>query len=138
MQAHIRKVNPRGRAPDTTLDEEKARRITRRGITYGAHVPDGTPAKDLPVKGLGVLFMCYQANIAAQFGFMQRNWANSASFPQGEIGADALGGQGRRQYHEWPARYGQSARTPFAFQSFITTKGGEFFFAPSRPFFDRP
>ena len=89
--AHIRKVNPRGTTPHTTPEEERTRRLTRRGIPYGSQ--EGNEPK-------GLLFMCYQSNIEHQFEFVQRTWADNPSFPKNlflpHTGDDPLIGQDDR------------------------------------------
>ena len=156
FQAHIRKANPRGTAPGTSLEVEKARRIARRGIPYGppidAATADNIAADDREVPR-GLLFMAFQANIDEQFAFMQRAWIDDARFPTAlmgtapplpDTGADPLIGQNRAHglgdpdaatSYRWPARWGQDVaprRHPFA--SAVELEGGEYFFAPSLPF----
>jgi Dyp-type peroxidase family len=153
--SHIRKVNPRGHTnADTRVapgsrtapareaqrdDHERCRRITRRSITYDNRDRHPVPAEERdkpPAAHVGVLFMCFQASIREQFAFMQRHWCNNADFPQGSTGADALVGQGSPQPLAWPTVYNDDGRRIAApLEKMITMKGGEFFFAPSLPFF---
>lgn len=130
--AHIRKVNPRGDALRLqSLDEEhkeveRKRRITRRGIPYGS---TSTP------EGAGLLFMCFQASIRRQFAFIQREWVNSEAFLMGLTGVDTMIGQGATVEHSWPTRDGNTKHLEFGFHGFVKMRGGEYFFAPSLPFF---
>jgi Dyp-type peroxidase family len=125
FHAHIRKVNPR----DQSVEERK-RRIARRGITYGKRRKDLT---DRPMGEVGLLFMCFQANIANQFERLQK-LANSI---QG--GLDPIIGQSnvKRKQH-WPWEWaGKDRKTQnFDFHGFVTLKGGEYFFAPSISFLE--
>jgi Dyp-type peroxidase family len=131
LQAHIRKVNPR---------QKGIPRIVRRGITYGerAKEPKDEPSlQELPANGVGLLFMCYQSNIAKQFEFLQYALANNPRFPGKQApGIDAVigqpGGSGVGQ-HTWPAHWKDrpERHKPFDFYGFVTLKGGEYFFAPS-------
>jgi Dyp-type peroxidase family len=131
LQAHIRKVNPR---------QEGAPRIVRRGITYGDREkgPQDNPSlEELPVNGVGLLFMCYQRDIAQQFEVLQCLYANDPRFPgPQEPGIDPVIGQpgvnGVGQLH-WPARWNDPPpqHRRFDFHSFVRLKGGEYFFAPS-------
>jgi Dyp-type peroxidase family len=154
FQAHIRKTNPRGdivrQLPGATESNERSRRITRRGIPYGRRNrhPDAFQAiDDLPSEGVGLLFMCFQANIRKQFAFMQRGWANNQSFVVGGTGIDPIIGQiddgindpaaPNTIDHTWPKDWDGGVTGPtesFFFGKFITTKGGEFFYAPSIPY----
>lgn len=133
--AHIRKVNPRGdtlrirNLSDEQQELERRRRITRRGVSYG----DATS----PSTGVGLLFMCFQASIKQQFAFIQRRWANRAHFLGYGTGLDTVIGQGVGVDQRWPTVYDQPDRTPFQVDGFVRMKGGEFFFAPSLPFFER-
>jgi Dyp-type peroxidase family len=155
FHAHIRKVSPRGdtarQGGSESLDQEKTHRITRRGITYGTRatkkvIKDGEEfdaldgEAEFPAEGVGLLFMCFQANIADQFGFIQKQWANNGNFARNGTGIDPVIGQPvASTSYDWPAGYGeprlgkpQSQREPF--EGAVTMKGGEFFFAPSISF----
>lgn len=140
FHAHIRKTNPRGDigrqfGPAPGLDDgERARRIARRGMTYGPRDPD---LSDAPKGGVGLLFQCYQASIPDQFAFMQNGWANNPGFVRpGATGQDPVIGQGARSTEQtWPTGWGgkQQKSLPDMGQ-FVFNRGGEFFFAPSVPF----
>ena len=134
--AHIRKTNPRG-GSGAFLTQERMHRIARRGITYGNPTPPDGDLNTLPTTGVGLLFQCCQANLANQFEFLQRQWANNAKFPNPKNGKDSIIGQpanGAIHRLHFPDPWGKRGRTPFGFQSFVSMKGGEYFFAPSIPF----
>jgi Dyp-type peroxidase family len=88
FHAHIRKVNPRDK-------DYKERRIVRRGITYGerSEYREKRGIDSLPDGGVGLLFMCFQSDIANQFEDIQKEMANNSSFPKNETGLDAIIGQ---------------------------------------------
>ena len=142
--AHIRKANPRGTTPLTSLESERRRRIARRGIPYGKPLPgvaDGTPANPDPEAPRGLLFMCFQQNVEDQFELIQRTWVDNKIFPAGilfqtDTGDDPLIGQDRDEAQRWPKRWGdkEAGKKTFNFESAVTLKGGEYFFAPSLPF----
>jgi len=144
FHAHIRKTNPRGDIPRNLAhgaseeSVERLRRITRRGIPFG--VRNTLPGQeqsldDLPTGGVGLLFMCFQASISNQFAFMQRSWANTPDFVLPGTGPDPVIGQ-TVGAQNWHPIYGAATPTvSFSFGQFVTLKGGEFFFAPSLPFF---
>jgi Dyp-type peroxidase family len=118
--AHIRKTNPR----DGT---ERRRIMARRGITYGGLEGSGAD--------VGLLFMAYSVDIARQFEFTQASWANNAGFPVGDTGIDPIIGQGqvrRPPYTKCPIAHGDPNTHQGDFQQFVTMRGGEYFFAPSR------
>lgn len=155
FHSHIRKVNPRGEKHDErftrvltflaqfrwlrtlipALDRavkdldrmERARRIVRRGITYG------DPAQD---EDVGLLFLCAQSNIGAQFEFIQNAWSNKNSFLKEKTGLDPVIGQGHQQDggQWWPTKWKGSTKVQFDFRDCIRLRGGEYFFAPSISF----
>lgn len=145
--AHARKVNPRGTTPSTSAASERKRRIARRGIPYGKPMPkicDAEHTDPDPAAPRGLLFMCFQANVEKQFEFIQRTWVDNPNFPdnvlnlplQDDTGDDPLIGQDSNEKQRWPKKWGNSAagRTKFNFEAAVTLKGGEYFFAPSKPF----
>lgn len=145
--SHVRKVNPRGTTPLTSLKSERKRRIARRGIPYGKPMPDVCDAEQTdpdPAAPRGLLFMCFQANIEKQFEFIQRTWCDNPNFPdnvanlplQDDTGDDPVIGQDQNEKQRWPKKWGDSAagRKSFNFEAAVTLKGGEYFFAPSMPF----
>jgi Dyp-type peroxidase family len=137
FSAHIRKTNPRGDPNGQTLDEQKSHRIARRGIPYGDPTLPGSHLEALPETGVGLLFQCYQANLAHQFEFLQRAWANNADMARPGTGIDPVIGQSSNgSIHDlrFPTRWGKPGGTLFSFHSVVTLKGGEYFFAPSISF----
>jgi deferrochelatase/peroxidase EfeB len=78
--AHTRKTNPRadlntiplpGLGPKAT----ETRRIMRRGIQFGPEVSDDERSSGVssPELERGLLFVCYQSNIANGFQFIQKS-----------------------------------------------------------------
>ncbi|MCD9188444.1 MAG: Dyp-type peroxidase [Pyrinomonadaceae bacterium] len=131
VHAHIRRVNPRGEAD--TNEKEAMHRIIRRGIPYG----------DPGDEEVGLLFMCFQSSIPRQFGFIQSRWANVSAFLGRESsGLDPIIGRNKsieegseERKQKWlPVWGGNGEPVAFEFKSFVTLKGGEFFFAPSIAF----
>ena len=125
-----------------TYDEQR-HRIARRSVPYGTRQPEpyDHPSRDqLPEAGVGLLFMCYQRCIHQQFEFLQANWANKEDFPVQRTGQDAITGGVRAPQkateQKWPQRWNdvQGGRISYGFSSFVTLKGGEYFFAPSISF----
>jgi Dyp-type peroxidase family len=153
FSAHIRKVNPRGDSARIQAElatsgmhpllqeQERRRRIVRRGIPYGERTvePKSNPRQEqMPTRDVGLLFMCFQSSLANQFGFLQKVWANSPDFVSKHTGIDPVAGQ-RRDHpcpveQRWPLKWGKPEMTPFDFRGFVTMKGGEFLFAPSIQF----
>jgi len=142
--AHIRKTNPRGESPlhlaeafnfASTVRQERSHIMARRGITYGKRTYDETTNDftDEPTGGVGLLFMAYMASIENQFEFTQATWANNPNFVTAGVGVDPVIGQGAGApvtvTDGWSGNHAD-----FDFGRFVTLKGGEYFFAPSRDF----
>ena len=62
--AHIRKVAPRG-------DFGDFQRIMRRGIAFGPEVSTSEQATGKTIQDRGLIFRCYQSDIATGFRFIQ-------------------------------------------------------------------
>ena len=147
FHSHIRKVNPRGTTPLTSLESERRRRIVRRGIPYGKPMPgvaDFIEPDPDPAAPRGLLFMCFQQNIEEQFEFIQRTWVDNEHFPKGvlslgilvDTGDDPLIGQDLDEAQRWPKTWGDdgAGKKSFNFESAVQLRGGEYFFAPSIAF----
>lgn len=142
LQSHSRRANLRGTtyAGDSYEALTRHRSLTRRGVTYGAPVAltgcDGS-LNGIPERGLGLLFMAYQASIRQQFAYIQKHWLNAPGYPVGASGPCPLAGQGPvfEQYPPlWPASYNNQPRTPIVFEPCVAMRGGEYFFTPSVSF----
>ncbi len=132
MFAHIRKTNPRRDVPPYiapgTADFERARRIVRRGITYGerpnlADQPVGGP----PSSGVGLVFLCFGSNIH-QF-MIQQDGSDSDYFVRADVGVNAVIG-----LHPDPLPQRRPRGVRFSMANFVTMRGGEYLFASSVPF----
>ncbi len=99
-------------------------------------------ADKLPKKGVGLLFMAYNAEIGRQFKFTQAAWANNPGFPPGPPqphGIDPVIGQGpltpgqQKLPKVWDDP-GAGVIGNVDFGGFVHMKGGEYFFSPSLTF----
>lgn len=135
FHAHIRKVNPRGGTSDefgVPVADERSHLMPRRGIPFGERHGQLDDIANMPTHGVGLLFMAYNQDIARQFEFTQRSWANEKDFLRPGTGIDPIIGQGGAGGQAWRPDYGQPGSTvPFDFDGFVTMRGGEYFFAPS-------
>ncbi|TGE05450.1 Dyp-type peroxidase [Hymenobacter fodinae] len=140
FHSHIRKMNPRGETAQQATGasaeereemrkEELLRRLTRRGIPFG----DPEEAQKEDGKPVGLLFMCFQRNIAQQYEFIQKFWANNAGFLKKEpaTGLDPIIGQGTRDKLRFNYTYGGAGCRQAEFKEFVKLRGGEYFYAPS-------
>ena len=132
LAAHIRKAYPRDEvtllaAPDNSEADTQTHRLLRRGIPFGRSI--GAEAGGADDDARGLLFQCYQRSIENQFEFVQSQWVNAANFPPGNVpppGEDPI----IAQSPSGPFQL-QANGAPITVQHFVTTTGGEYFFAPS-------
>jgi Dyp-type peroxidase family len=131
FHAHIRITNPRA---DVGIPFAKSVRLVRRGIPYNDINRNVKKLEtDRPKKGVGLLFMCYQANISSQFEFIQSSWANQGNIGGHMVGQDGIIGQGQNTtLRQLPDQWGTAngLQSVNSFQGFVTNKGGEYFFTP--------
>ena len=127
LGAHIRRSNPRdslGEDRETQINIGKRHRILRIGRTYEKADRDGKVEK-------GLLFMCLNADIERQYEFIQQTWVSSNSF-QGLVGEkDPMIGA-RAGGHRFSIPSWEKVTVLDNLQPFVTTKGGGYFFMPSR------
>jgi len=144
FHGHIRKTNPRGSGGFEPQEKERLHLMARRGQTYGTRTddpPDETvPLSSRPTKDVGLLFMAFNSEIANQFQFTQKTWANNAGFPKVPSGSPAPGldqviAQGTRPTAVVPRTWGANSSVPEApAPQAVTMKGGEYFFMASLAF----
>ena len=126
FQSHVRRTNPRD-------GEARIRRIMRRAMPYSRlrHKEDDK----------GLMFLAYNANLEAQFEFVQRLWVNSgvdshglsrdrdpiagepASPESGEIGQTTF---------SFTNPSNESPQTLTGLHSYVQTAWGDYFLVPSR------
>lgn len=119
FHAHVRSVNPRFHPSGRSMSNP----LFRRSVSYNQNGEEG------------LLFMAMQADIFASYGYVMMNWVNDPNFPVANSGTDALiGSQSSAQ--SWPgARIGSGVDVNFDIGRHVQFQYGEFFFAPSIPFF---
>ncbi len=125
--AHIRRANPRDALGWNGLLTRR-HRIIRRGMPYGPRPAD--PAVDDGVDR-GLVFVCYQASIERQFELIQGRWLDDG---------DVFGLGSDKDFllaeEETPAGKmtivdpDRPPRFLFPQPSFVTTTGGDYYFAP--------
>lgn len=127
LGSHIRRSNPRdslGEDRETQIRIGKRHRILRVGRTYEKKERGGKVEK-------GLLFMCLNADIERQYEFIQQTWVSSNSF-QGLVREKdptigSRDGGGRFSIPSW-----EKVTVLRNMPQFVTTKGGGYFFMPSR------
>lgn len=136
--SHIRRMNPRDHfeesTPDVSLKLTRRHRIMRRVRSYGEDFT-GSAENHKPNGEVGLLFGCFNANISKQFEFIQYTWANSPKFkklyddPDPIIGVRECPAMGAKQNFTIPQKTVNKIIPDL--QSFVTVKGGAYFFFPS-------
>ena len=103
--SHARRTNPR-------TAESRRHRIIRRGMPYS----DGSRQ--------GMLFVCLNARIDTQFEFLQSEWCKKGDFlgTFTEVRDPIVGGGG--------TFIDPSQPIPRSLRSYVTVRGGEYFFVP--------
>jgi Dyp-type peroxidase family len=141
MSAHIRKAYPRdestspGKPVHKTEDSEsdtQTHRLLRRGIPYGAPFVAHDPESAKVQRGL--LFLCYQNDIANHFEFVQQSWVNDPAFPPPDPVAGQPGPPGEDPLISQSPSGNMlidPAKAAVSIKHFVMTTGGEYFFAPS-------
>ena len=127
--AHIRRANPRDSLPPSPGAEDSKKvnrlhRLLRRGRNYGPGRTDSSGEER------GLHFLCFNANIARQYEFVQHSWLNGPSFA-GLVGSeDALTGPRAAG----PARFAVPAvpvrRRYHGLPQFVQVRGGAYLFMP--------
>jgi deferrochelatase/peroxidase EfeB len=96
---------------------------------------EGSPTNHKPETEVGLLFACFNADIGRQFEFVSYTWANYPKFLQLYNDPDPITGirenavPGTEQNFTIPAKPVNKYITNM--QSFVTVKGGAYFFFPS-------
>ena len=136
--AHIRRANPRDdfedNGPTESLNLTKKHRIMRRGKLYGdPHA--GSPTNTVPNGEVGLLFMCFNADISRQYEFVQYTWANYPKFrqlyndPDPIIGVKESVPEGIEQ--NFTIQQAPVSQCITGLKRFTQVKGGAYFFFPS-------
>ncbi|KAK1141044.1 dye-decolorizing heme-containing peroxidase [Aspergillus melleus] len=133
--AHTRKCNPRA-----DLSHPERFVIMRRGISYGGEVTHREWKDHKTSVDRGLLFMCYQSNIANGFRMQQARWCNMDTFPPDKDqetgdpgpGVDAICGQPNPpDTFDVSLCDGDSKNCRINLKVCVVPRGGEYFFTPS-------
>jgi Dyp-type peroxidase family len=130
LGAHVRRANPRDSlepGDPTELLITNRHRLLRRGRTYQSTAPESGQTEK------GLLFVCLCGDIERQFEFVQQTWVGSPAFHGLSDELDPVvtqtDSEGPRGF-TIPTTAGPV--TLHGMQSFVTVRGGGYFFLPSR------
>lgn len=135
LGAHIRRANPRdvlAPSPEASRKAVARHRILRRGRAYGPRTPSSISERARPSAGeRGLVFIAINASIRRQFEFIQQTWVNNPKFAGLADERDPLVStvdkERRFTIQDEPVR-----RRLLTLPSFVTMRGGGYFFVPSR------
>jgi Dyp-type peroxidase family len=129
ISAHIRRANPRDSLPPNpgTEDSKKINRLhrlLRRGRNYGPERTDSSGEER------GLHFLCFNANIARQYEFVQHSWLNGPNFA-GLVGSeDALTGPRVAGPARFPVPAVPVRRRYHGLPQFVQVRGGAYLYMP--------
>lgn len=137
--SHVRRTNPRDNFEETgpaeSLQLTKKHRIMRRVRSYGEKYT-ASATQHTPVDEVGILFGCFNADINRQFEFIQYSWANYPKFKQLYADPDPFIGVKENPEPGVVQQFTIPTETHNKYidglKSFVTVKGGAYFFFPSR------
>jgi Dyp-type peroxidase family len=136
IASHIRRTNPRDHfeesPPGVSLKLTRRHRIMRRVRSYGEDFI-GSAENHTPGGEVGLLFGCFNADISRQFEFIQYTWANYPKFKRLYSDPDPFIGVRENSPVEQNFTIPQPTvnKVITGLQSFVTVKGGAYFFFPS-------
>ncbi|MCG6493480.1 Dyp-type peroxidase [Kitasatospora sp. A2-31] len=140
LWSHLRKTSPRAGLqedpahPPFDAEVLDGRRIMRRGAPYGHPFDPASEGPGGPDDPRGLLFVCYQADIARQFEFIQADWMDQPDFPPKRNplpGKDPVTQEAPDIDFESRGPDGAIKHTPLSFAQFVRTTGSVYAFAPS-------
>jgi len=124
MGSHVRRMNPRDAA---VIGVTRLHRVFRRGTAYGPMLPEGVLEDDGVDRG--IMFVFVGADLERQFEFIRKEWVDKGVFIGSQSEKDPLigsnDGAGQFTIPREPIR-----RRLKGLPAFVTTRGGEYFFAP--------
>jgi Dyp-type peroxidase family len=121
--SHIRRMNPRDAV---VTGDVRLHRMIRRGTNYGPQMAEGVMEDDGADRGLCFVFV--GASLTRQFEFVQTQWVNDGRAFGAPAERDPLVGAGGCPF-SIPTR--PIRRRLQGLPRFVTTRGGEYCFAPS-------
>lgn len=136
LSAHIRKAYPRDEQiigvphEADSESETQTHRLLRRGIPFGASFDQPSDKGGGAGEARGLLFVCYQKSIEQQFELVQSQWVNDTNFPPFPTGVTP--GEDPIIAQSLSGTFQLDPTKPnIGVDHFVTTTGGEYFFAPS-------
>jgi len=143
LGSHVRRTNPRDVLPDnkseSSIEISNLHRILRRGRIYGPPLHKSFSVekiKDIPNDNQkrGLHFICFNANIARQFEFIQHMWCNNTKFDGLYNDPDPVLGikdyRDRSKKHDFTIQSDPVRQKIYGLTRHVEIKGGAYFFMP--------
>lgn len=130
LGSHIRRANPRDATGFGGMLSNR-HRVIRRGVMYGDFLPETVDTDD---GSRGLLFIAFNASIERQFEFVQQNWMNFGNdFLLGNDRDPIIGNRdgGDNKVVIQGDGNGRAPWLSASLPTFVTTRGGDYFFMPS-------
>jgi Dyp-type peroxidase family len=127
--AHARRGNPRDALDEDGSVNVRLHRMIRRGTSYGPPLPEGVLEDDGADRG--IVFVFAGAHLKRQFEFVKTQWLNDGVFIGAPNEADPLIGSHHHGATDFTIPQRPIRRRLTGIPPFVTTRGGEYFFAPS-------
>ncbi|WP_238536480.1 Dyp-type peroxidase [Stigmatella aurantiaca] len=127
VTSHVRRTNPRDSLapnPELSMKMNRRHRILRRAVAYGPHMGESDKAPS----GRGLIFMALNANLGRQFEFIQQSWMNQEKAGRLYSERDPVASNHEGGMMTLPIK--PLRRCVMDLQSFVTVKGGGYFFLP--------
>ena len=125
--AHARRANPRDALEDENSVDVRLHRMIRRGTSYGPMLAEGVLEDDGVDRG--IIFIFAGSHLKRQFEFVKTQWINEGVFIGASNESDPLVG-GTRTPTDFTIPHVPIRRRLRDLPSFVTTRGGEYCFAP--------
>ena len=126
--AHARRANPRDALDEDGSVDVRLHRMIRRGTSYGPMLPDGVIEDDGVDRG--IMFVFAGAHLKRQFEFVKTQWLNDGIFIGAPLESDPLVGP-HHDASSFTIPQRPIRRRLRDLPPFVTTRGGEYCFAPS-------
>lgn len=143
LGSHIRRSNPRDAlppSPEVSVKNSNLHRLLRRGRAYGPPLAESMDPADMLAASAdhtkrGLHFLCFNADLAQQFEFVQQDWINNPKFESlFYADADPITGAHDPEHPERTGTFvvqGVPVRQRVTgVPRFVHVRGGAYFFMP--------
>ncbi|MEM7037198.1 MAG: peroxidase, partial [Bacteroidota bacterium] len=143
LGSHVRRSNPRDvlstNKPESSIKISNRHRILRRGRNFGPPISQDFDIDEIlhaPTNNTerGLHFICFNANIARQFEFVQHTWTDNTKFQALYSDPDPILGikdtRDKSEFHDFTIPAKPVRRKIRGLSRFVHVMGGAYFFMP--------